>query len=189
MNFDLLLHRQSWLELHADADWAGCQDTRRSTSGYCIFLGNNLISWRSKKLLTIARSSINAEYRSMTDYVAELTWVQQLLGELRIVISQSSIIVHCDNISATYLVVNPVFHAQTKHIELDVHFVREHVSSGRLLVRYLPTQVQLTDIFTKGMSSSRHRLIWTNLSIVHTTSDWGVGGWYYHISDVRMNIH
>lgn len=87
---DLLLYRHSRTELHAyaDADWAGCPDTRCSTSGFCIFLSNNLLSWRAKKKVNVARSSIEVEYRSMMDCVAGITWLQKLLGELGVRLSQ-----------------------------------------------------------------------------------------------------
>ncbi|XP_020081520.1 uncharacterized protein LOC109705186 [Ananas comosus] len=102
----------------ADADWAGCPDTRRSTSGYCIFLGPNLISWSAKKQPTISRSSSGAEYRAVAYTLAETVWIRRLLRDLRVFLWRS-ISIYCDNLSTTYLAANPVLHARTKHIELD----------------------------------------------------------------------
>ncbi|KAK9048104.1 hypothetical protein SSX86_007048 [Deinandra increscens subsp. villosa] len=148
----LTLDRSSSLDLRAytDADWAGCPDTRRSTSGYCVYLGDNLISWSSKRQSTISRSSAEAEYRGVANVVAELCWIRNLLLELRRPLTRASI-VYCDNISAIYLSGNPVQHQRTKHIELDIHFVREQVQRGLVRVLHVPSRFQIADIFTKGL--------------------------------------
>ncbi|XP_021980057.1 uncharacterized mitochondrial protein AtMg00810-like [Helianthus annuus] len=110
------------LTAYSDADWGGCPDSRRSTSGYCVYMGSNLISWSSKRQSTISRSSEEAEYRGMANTVTELSWVRNLLLELHVPVRHSSI-VYCENISAVYLSNNPVQNQRTKHIELDIHFV------------------------------------------------------------------
>ena len=123
---------------YSDADWVGCPDTRRSTSGYCVYLGPSLVSWSSKRQPTVSRSSAEAEYRAMANAVAERTWLRQLLQELHHDVSQATV-VYCDNVSAVYLSANPVHHRRTKHIELDIHFVREQVALGRIRVLHVPT--------------------------------------------------
>jgi hypothetical protein len=117
------------LTAYSDADWAGCPDSRRSTSGYCVFLGDNLVSWSSKRQTTVSRSSAEAEYRAVAHAVAKTCWLRQLLQELHAPIS-SATIVYCDNVSAVYMTANPVHHRRTKHIEIDIHFVREKVALG-----------------------------------------------------------
>jgi hypothetical protein len=117
INHSLLLHRDSTFNIHAfsDADWAGCPDDRRSTSGYCLFLGKNLISWSSRKQHTVSRSSTESEYRAITNASAEIIWLQSLLCELGV--PQKVLpVLRCDNIGATYLTTNPLFHAHTEHI-------------------------------------------------------------------------
>ncbi|GAU19509.1 hypothetical protein TSUD_77530 [Trifolium subterraneum] len=135
----------------SDADWAGCPTTRRSTTGYCTFLGGNLISWCAKKQHTVSRSSTEAEYRAMANTTAELTWLTFILKDLRISLSSPPTL-YCDNISALHMTINPVFHARSKHIELDYHFVRERVSLGLLVTHYIPTNHQVADLFTKPVS-------------------------------------
>jgi hypothetical protein len=155
LDHGLLLHRTdpSALVVYTDADWAGCPDTRKSTSGYGVFLGDNLISWSSKRQQTVSRSSAEAEYRAVANGVAEVSWLRQLLLELHSPLTRATV-VYCDNISAVYLSTNPVQHQRTKHVEIDLHFVRERVALGHVRVFHVPTSSQYADIFTKGLPTS-----------------------------------
>ena len=112
LHMGLLLQpsRSSDLTVYSDADWAGCPDTRRSTSGYAVFLGDNLVSWSSKRQNTVSRSSAEAEYRAVANGVAEATWLCQLLLELHAPSRRASL-VYCDNISAVCMTSNPVHHS------------------------------------------------------------------------------
>jgi hypothetical protein len=152
LDLGLVLHRSSTHSLvaYSDADWAGCPDTRRSTSGFCMYLGDNLISWSSRRQTTVSRSSAEAEYRAVATCVAESCWVRQILQELHRPIHHATI-VYCDNVSAVYMSANPVHHRRTKHIELDIHFVREKVAIGDVRVLHVPSSSQFADIFTKGL--------------------------------------
>lgn len=156
------------LTCYIDADWAGCPTTRRSTSAYCIFLGNNLISWSSKKQSVVSRSSAEAEYRSVA-HATEICWLLSLLNDLHIPLLSPSTI-YCDNVSSIYLAHNPVHHARTKHIEIDIHFVREKVASGAIQVRYVPSSDQLTDLLTKSLPYPRFSFLRDKLSILSRPS-------------------
>jgi hypothetical protein len=157
MGYGLTLHASpstsTDLVAYSDADWAGCPDTRRSTSGYCVYLGSSLVSWSSKRQPTVSRSSAEAEYRAVANAVAECTWLRQLLSELSCPVDKATV-VFCDNVSAVYLSANPVHHRPTKHIELDIHFVREQVALGHIRVLHVPTSQQFADIMIKGLPTT-----------------------------------
>jgi hypothetical protein len=154
-DYSLLLCRSSCFDLvvYTDVDWARYPDTRRFTSGYVVFFGDNLMSWSAKQQKFISRSNAEAGYRTIANDVAEVTWLRQLLHELQSLPSWCTLI-YCDNISAVYLSTNPVQHQCTKHVKIDLHFVRERIVIGQVRVLHVPTILQFVDIFTKGLPSS-----------------------------------
>jgi hypothetical protein len=129
-----------------------------------VFLGDNLVSWSSKRQHTVLRSSAEAEYRAVANGVAEATWLRQLLFELHRPPRQGTL-VYCDNVSAVYLSSNPVQHQRTKHIEIDLHFVREKVALGQVRVLHVPTTSQYADVFTKGLPTSLFQEFRSSLTV------------------------
>ncbi|CAL8991397.1 unnamed protein product, partial [Prunus brigantina] len=145
-------HDNLAIEAYTNADWDGSVSDRRLTTGYCTFVGGNLVTWHSKKQSVVARSSAEADFRAMAHCVCELLWLKILFRDLRITI-QGPMRLFCDNKAAISIVHNPVQHDRTKHIEIDRHFIKEKLSQGLICTPYVKTNDQLADILTKGVSS------------------------------------
>ncbi|GKE36293.1 ribonuclease H-like domain-containing protein, partial [Tanacetum coccineum] len=138
LDLGLHLHASSTTSLvgYTDADWAGCPSTRGT----------------------------EAEYRGVANVVAETAWLHNLLHELHSPLSTATL-VYCDNISAVYMSANPVQHQRTKHIEIDIHFVRDIVTAGQIRVLLVPSRYQYADIFTKGLPSALFEEFRSSLSV------------------------
>ncbi|CAL1400034.1 unnamed protein product [Linum trigynum] len=149
---------------YSDSDWATCPDSRRSLTGFCVFLGTSLISWKTKKQSTVSRSSSEAEYRALAQLSCELQWLVRLLSEFGVKHSQPAM-VFCDNQSAIHIARNPVFHERTKHIEVDCHVIRERLMNGLIDLKHVSTNFQLADIFTKSLGIDRFNMLMDKLGV------------------------
>ena len=130
---------------YSDSDWAGDYDTRKSTSGFIFGVGSAAISWSSKLQPTVALSTCEAEYIGQTNATKEAIWLRRLLNEIRPETANEpqATIIYCDNQGAIALAKNPQFHARTKHIDIQHHFVREKINEGAVQLEYIETERQV----------------------------------------------
>lgn len=154
----------NYLLAYSDAGWISNKEDSRSQYGYAIFHGSNLINWTSRKQRVVARSSTEAEYRSLAYTTAEMLWLQQLIHELHAPITKQPMLL-CDNVGAIFMSKNPVISTRSKHIALDFHFIRENVENGTLKICYSSSVDQLADIFTKPLSKDRIISLRTKLQV------------------------
>ena len=157
------------LTAYSDADHAGCQDTRRSTSGGAQFLGEKLVSWSTKKQLSTSISSTEAEYIAMSSCCAQILWMKSQLSDYGY--DFTKIPMYCDNKSAIALSCNNVQHSRSKHIDIRHHFIREQVEKGIVELYFVKSEFQLADIFTKALARERFEFILPRLGMKSLTPD------------------
>ncbi|GJX75189.1 retrovirus-related pol polyprotein from transposon TNT 1-94 [Tanacetum coccineum] len=157
------------LTAYADADHAGCQDTRRSTSGSAQFLGDKLVSWSSKKQKSTAISTTEAEYIAMSGCCAQILWMRSQLTDYGFAFNK--IPLYCDNRSAIALCCNNVQHSRSKHIDIRHHFIREQVEKGVVKLYSVSTDYQLADIFTKALPRERFEFLLSQLGMKNMSSE------------------
>jgi hypothetical protein len=141
-----------------DADYAGCIDTSRSTTGWIFLLGGCAISWCSKRQTAVTLSTCEAEYMACGSAVKEALFLREYLMELGIIESEKAMKIYSDSQSAIHLMKNPVLHQSTKHIRVSAHFIRECYQKGLVKVQFVPTKQQLADFLTKAMTREKMEL-------------------------------
>ena len=152
------------LKTYTDADWGSCLDTRRSTYGFCMFLGTALIAWKSKKQDVASHSSAESEYRAMSVAVKEVVWIANLCRELQAP-QDKPIAFFCDSTAAIHIANNPVFHERTKHVELNCHQVRDMICSVLIKTLHVGTASQLADVFTKPIFPTQFNALIGKMSL------------------------
>ena len=162
----MFAHSELQLKSYCDADWAACVDTRRSISGFCVFLGESLISWKCKKQQVVSRSSTESEYRAMATVTNEIVWLIALLKTFGYT-HKHPVSLYCDSKATLYIAANPVFHERTKHIEIDCHFIREKIEDAVIKTFHVPTRHQLADLFTKPLSQKQFLYLLSKINLIN----------------------
>jgi len=136
----------------------------RSITGYCIFIGTSPIAWKSKKQSAVSRSSTEAELRALATTIAEIIWLRWLLANLG-ASSDNSTPLLCDNMSAILIANNPIKHELTKHIGVDASFIRSHCQQSTVDLKYVPSELQVADFFTKPQTKEHHLFYFFKLNV------------------------
>jgi hypothetical protein len=156
---------------YCDADWASNIDDRRSVTGYVFMLAGGAVSWKTKKQPTVALSSVEAEYMAATQATKEATWFRAFFSQLgvsRIVTGPS--VIFSDSQGSIALGKNPEYHQRTKHIDVQHHFVREHVNMGTVEFKFISTDLMVADILTKPLGKTKHQQMVESMGIKSTMS-------------------
>jgi hypothetical protein len=163
----LLLLSTSSLEqcAYSDADHGSDPTYRKSVIGFCIFLGDSLIFWKSKKQSIVSQSSTKAKYRVMTSTTNEIVWLGWLLADIGVSFSYPTFM-YCDNHSSIQIAHNSIFHERTKHIEIDFHLTRYHLKHGTITLPFVSYSLQIVDFFTKAHFISRFHFLVGKLSML-----------------------
>ncbi|GAA0146787.1 transmembrane signal receptor [Lithospermum erythrorhizon] len=158
-------HKHTRVECFSDSDWPGSKINRRSTTGYCVFVDGNLVSWNSKEQNVVSLSSAEVEYRAMARSMCEIMWIFHILKKIGIEASIPAKL-WCDNQAALHIAMNPKFYERTKHIEANYHFVRDKVRDELITTGYMNSEDQLGDLFTKALMGIRMNYLWNKLGMI-----------------------
>ena len=154
------------LKAYCDADWAACIDTRRSLLGFCVFLGDSLISWKCKKQQVVSRSSAESEYRAMATVTSEIVWLVALFKTFGVHHTQAAYL-YCDSKATLYIAANLVYHERTKHVEVDCHFIREKIQAGVIKTFHIPTKHQIENCFTKALGQRQFFYLLSKMNLMN----------------------
>jgi len=146
---------QPKIEAYSDSDHAGDNDTRRSTTGFIIYVDGNAVSWTSKRQSSVALSSCEAEYMALAETAKEILWLRYLLEEMICHPLSNPAILYCDNQAAINSTKNDMNHGRMKHIDYRFHFIRECIQNGFIEIKWVPTRAQHADIFTKPLPKNK----------------------------------
>ncbi|KAJ9539963.1 hypothetical protein OSB04_026469 [Centaurea solstitialis] len=164
-NLGLWYPKGSGYELtgYTDADHGGCKLDRKSTTGHIQFLGDNLVSWSSKKQNCVSLSTAEAEYVAAASCCSQIIWMRTQLRDYGFKFDK--IPIYCDSKSAIAIFCNPVQHTKTKHIDIRYHFIKDHVEKGTIELYFVKTEFQLADLFTKALDEKRFNFLITKLGM------------------------
>lgn len=141
------------LKAFSDSYWATCPSSRKWGSGFCIFLGKSLITWRSKKRAAVSKSSSETEHRALAATTCEIQWLTYRIRDLQVSFTSPALL-YRDSQSARHIASNPTFHECTKHIDIDCHFVCEKLQAHLFHLLPITSINQLADFFTKQLESA-----------------------------------
>ena len=149
---------------YVDADYGGCRDTRRSTSGYVFIMAGGAVAWSSKRQATVALSTVEAKYVAMSRCAQQMLWMHSWLSEVEIEFALPGVI-RGDNRGAIALTKNTKDHGKVKHIDMRHHYIRELLKTGSITMEQVSSADNLADLFTKPLPRDHHHRLLTALDI------------------------
>jgi hypothetical protein len=149
----------------SNADFAGCWIDQKNTSNTCHFLISSLVCWSAHKQSSVAQSTTKVEYVAATSCCSQILWIVHTMRDYGV--TYKSIPIMCDSSSAICLTQNPVFHGRVKHKKVRHHFLRNHVEKGDIEMKYIDTERQMADIFTKPLDVTHFASLWGQLGVCH----------------------
>ena len=158
------------MKRYVDSDWGGDYTTRKSTTGYIFLLSKTSVSWSSKLQKSVAISSCEAEYMALKEAAKELIWLKAVFNQIEPFKHCSADVIYCDNMSAIDLCRNPEYHARTKHIDIQYHFVRDCVEQKLFKVLYISTKEQSADAVTKTVDVNSFKCFTSLINLVEQRS-------------------
>jgi hypothetical protein len=167
LEFGIWYSASSSLDLvgFSDADFAGCRIDQKSTFGTCHFLGSSLVCWFALKQSSVSQSTTEAKYVAAASCCSQILWIVHTMRNYRV--TYKSVLLMCDSSCAICLSQNPVFQGRVKHIKVRHHFLRDQVEKGDIEMKYIDTERQLADIFTKLHDATRFAPLWGELGVCH----------------------
>lgn len=167
IHFGIQFYQKESLQLNcfSDLNWTCHRDDRKSTASYIVYLGANLVSQSFKKQHVVSRSSTESKYRALALCTAEVMWIKGLLHKQLVQIVATPAM-WCDNQRAIALATNPIYHAKTKHIELDIHFIQEKVQAKQIVANFISSENQNANILTKALTYRQFIYLRLKLNVI-----------------------
>jgi hypothetical protein len=167
LEFGIWYSASSSLDLvgFSDAGFLGCGIDRKSTSGTCHFLGSSLVCWSAHKQSSITQSTTKAEYVAAVSCCSQILWIVHTTRDYGG--TYKSVPLMYDSSNAICLAQNPIFHGRAKHIKVRYHFLRDHLAKGDIEMKYIDTERQLADIFTKPLDATHFPSLRGELGVYH----------------------
>ncbi|GJU88979.1 hypothetical protein Tco_1301402 [Tanacetum coccineum] len=153
------------LKAYSGSDYAGCNLDRNSTSGGCQILGGKLVCWSAKKQSSVPMSSAEAEYVAAVGCCAQVLWIKSQLDDYDVL--YDNVPIFCDNTSVIAILNNLVLHSRTKHIDIRYHFIRVYILKSDIELHFVPTELQLADIFTNPLAEPSFTILVAELGMLN----------------------
>ena len=126
-----------------------------------------MVTWRSKNQSVVAKSTTTIEFKALAQGICDLLWIKRLLGELNMAGSRVAMKLYSDNKAAINIAHNPIHHDRTKHVEIDLHFIKENIEKGEVCIVFITTAQQVVDVLTQGITRDKFEALTSKLGMLN----------------------